>query len=155
MSVALTFNPSSFTGTRLAGRIVWVLLWCSLTLGFSRVASAGCNYGHAQESQFSSPRAERGYARKLPTLGQWVYEAGQIKYVAPQPDGKCHGPNCSADSERHEDAGMSLPQRNRTHLNVAHFHADPHRILPGLVDAMPLEDAKASLGHPPAYEYPP
>lgn len=156
MSVALPFNPSSLAGARLVARIVWVLLWCSLVLGFSQVASAGCSYGHAEESGISNDSAKPpGYARHALKLGQWVYEAGQIKYVARRSEVPCHGPNCSADQLPSEDAGMSLPQLDRAHLGAAHLQRYSHRIIPGLIDAMPLEDAKAARGYPPAYEYPP
>jgi hypothetical protein len=128
-----------------------------LALGFGRVAEAGCDFGHGnQSSRMTSASQMRGYARHFRVLGQWVYEGGQVKYVAWQAEGECHGPYCSANRlPPAETGGMTLPQSSRGPVNIIYLGVPTYSLAPSSSDSIILHDAEALHGYPPAYEYPP
>lgn len=136
---------------------MWLLVFGGIVLGSSRTVAAGCDFGHGKHSRMSSESDDQhGYARHFRVLGQWVYEGGDIKYVAWEPDSPCQGPDCSANKERQPvSSGLPLSQNQRTHTSAVAYSASTQVIPPSLIDVLPLKDAKALHGYPPAYEYPP
>ncbi len=155
MSALLCQETPSLSRARLLVKLVCFLVWCGITLGLTNSASAGCDFGHPKLSS-SRHHDMGGYARSFRVLGQWIYEAGEIKYVAWQAEGTCDGPNCSGNQPpRPESSGMSLPQTQRIQTSVACGRTQMQFTPPLLVDVLRLKDAQALHGYPPAYEYPP
>ncbi len=155
MSALLRHKTSSLLTARLLVKLVCVVLWCGLAIGLAESTSAGCDFGHLK---LSSTRDHDigGYARSFRVLGQWIYEAGEIKYVAWQAEGGCDGPNCSGNHPpQPESSGMSLPNTQRIQTSIACGRTQLQFTPPCVVAALLPKDAKALHGYPLAYEYPP
>lgn len=86
-------NPRHIPQLCLRG--VWGLLVAWLvTSGWSSQVLAGCHYSDGRTFATQHSDNPRDHARNFKFLGQWVYEKGEIKYVAWRPEQPCHGPYC-------------------------------------------------------------
>ncbi len=130
-------------------------------------ASGGCKLLSFVRGRWLSLRAARPqvsgsettkpneHVRKFHFLGQWVFERGDFKYVAWQPDGKCHGPLCQASELPVPESGAAPSPSGERMPTVPTLDST----LPGGTAAIAwgvsaLEPAGQS-GFPRTHEYPP
>ena len=128
---------------------------------------AGCHYGpagRAQTHRFNSSsqsalfdsQSPQGHARDFQFLGQWIYEAGEIKYVPWQSSSPCKGPNCRVDKDP-DQPSTNVPSQRVVRPLLLDFVVvkqswhDPS-LLVGFVIAI---DVSGFKGYPHEHEYPP
>ena len=122
-----------------------------------RMADAGCHYRHGAQGRADSDQDDsRGHVRNFRFLGQWVYEAGQVKYVRWQAEGKCTGPNCHADNDPLPVNGAtSAVDSNRSHTTLMYSDDSRPKLKSSLCFTLALQNVEAFRGYPHAIEYPP
>lgn len=153
--------PARFRAVRLSEHWTVRLVLCAVAFAVSAVATvdnlyAGCHYGDGRS--FTGSIADdnpHGHARNFTFLGQWIYEAGEIKYVPWQGAPPCQGPNCHADDPRPVTTGSpSQTVKRISPVTLTLPWQGAHRF-----DALDSCIASSNLfpisGYPHEYEYPP
>ena len=143
-----------------------LLLICAGVIGDGSLY-AGCHYGrpghsqayrfkHAAHSADFNDQSSRGHARDFQFLGQWIYEAGEIKYVAWQSSAPCQGPNCHVNDDEDLPSTNAPAQRVVRPLLLSGVAAtqrwDDSLTLVGHIDFL---NTCGFAGYPHEHEYPP
>jgi hypothetical protein len=126
----------------------------ALCATMSHQLHAGCHYVAAGKQQTVSADPH-GHARDFRFLGKWVYERGDIRYVAWESDGPCDGPNCQARKDMPPEFSFAPPDNVRISHSSLGSVANLVLTKPDCWSPLEIADSMAVSGHPRGFEYPP
>lgn len=119
-------------------------------------ARAGCHYGDGRSFLTSSePLSPNAHVRNFRFLGQWIYEAGEVKYVPWQGSPPCHGPECQAKRQAQPETGSPVSDTQRLPLVAWNCSATAIACSTICSLGLPSDSLAPFAGYPHEYEYPP
>jgi hypothetical protein len=146
--------------TRFSGQclrmFVCALAWVATLIVVQAQVYAGCHYGDGRSFQSALQSDNpREHARNFQFLGQWIYEAGEIKYVPWQGAPPCQGPNCHADDPLPQSTSAPAPDSSR--MPTVIFGMSLHEPVAADDGQRYLVSSELSplKGYPHEHEYPP
>jgi hypothetical protein len=135
------------------------LLFCLIALLNTESLRAGCHYSNSSRAAralgSSEQQSASGHVRHIHFLGQWIYEAGEIKYVPWQGSPPCQGNNCQANDDSPVTSSLP-PYRNARTVSSA--VSDSVRLLDvgcRVTLVIEAQRLRAFAGYPHEFEYPP